>query len=449
MSRFWRQLGSVVLCLLAAVLILHAIWNWVAGLALQRTLQRQAARGIPMDLEDIRPPGVPEEKNAAVALRRAFVLLSHTNATVLAAPASLLEQDVQGRLHIAATAPERRQEWRQQFEAAPLPELFALLEQAAAMPSCNFEIDYRQGPGLSLAHLAPMRDGARLLALRSWLLADNREYGKALGDLDTSFRLCRHLASEPALVSQLARIGMESVAVLTLNDVLDRMPPSAAPEGQLETMLHGLGESVGQAQSDFVRALDGERILFGKWAFEAALSGGLPPAARQALDITGFSRLYLAYPGKPLLKTDYRHYLLTMEDYRRRAHQLEQSPHAEPHPSFGALAERITPALERCFEHMTARQTLVKQACLGLALTRHHREHGRYPAALEALPLEDRELKVDPFNGKTFVYRRNRAGLVLYSVGPNQKDDGGLRRFPEGGVADIVWALHARPAPGM
>jgi len=39
--------------------------------------------------------------------------------------------------------------------------------------------------------------------------------------------------------------------------------------------------------------------------------------------------------------------------------------------------------------------------------------------------LNGRPLPTDPFSGKPFVYRREGAGFLIYSWGPNLKDDGG------------------------
>ncbi len=35
------------------------------------------------------------------------------------------------------------------------------------------------------------------------------------------------------------------------------------------------------------------------------------------------------------------------------------------------------------------------------------------------------EVPIDPFTGKPLVYRREGEGFIVYSLGSNQKDDGG------------------------
>ncbi|HOI53839.1 MAG TPA: hypothetical protein PLP01_01185 [Phycisphaerae bacterium] len=63
-------------------------------------------------------------------------------------------------------------------------------------------------------------------------------------------------------------------------------------------------------------------------------------------------------------------------------------------------------------------------AMLAVDLSRHKAAHGRYPEALDEMRLSE-GLSADPFGGKPFGYRRTDDGFVLWSVGPDAKDDGG------------------------
>jgi hypothetical protein len=57
---------------------------------------------------------------------------------------------------------------------------------------------------------------------------------------------------------------------------------------------------------------------------------------------------------------------------------------------------------------------------IAVALRLYQTEHGSYPPALDALPRGP----VDPFSGRPYVYRREGAGFVLYSVGEDGIDQG-------------------------
>jgi hypothetical protein len=62
-----------------------------------------------------------------------------------------------------------------------------------------------------------------------------------------------------------------------------------------------------------------------------------------------------------------------------------------------------------------------------LALRRYHAEYGKPPTQLKALsPQFLRDLPFDPFNGRPLVYRPQGTNWVLYSVGPDGVDHGGV-----------------------
>ena len=65
-------------------------------------------------------------------------------------------------------------------------------------------------------------------------------------------------------------------------------------------------------------------------------------------------------------------------------------------------------------------------AFLAFALAGHHDDRGRYPHSLKELsPAYIAEIPKDPFTDRDLVYRSDGTAYLLYSVGPNGKDDGG------------------------
>jgi hypothetical protein len=61
---------------------------------------------------------------------------------------------------------------------------------------------------------------------------------------------------------------------------------------------------------------------------------------------------------------------------------------------------------------------------IGAALAIYRIETGSYPEKLkDVVPLAIGQLRLDPFSGKPFLYKRTDDGYVLYSVGENGKDD--------------------------
>lgn len=61
-----------------------------------------------------------------------------------------------------------------------------------------------------------------------------------------------------------------------------------------------------------------------------------------------------------------------------------------------------------------------------LALRHYREEHGRYPESLvELVPTRLDLVPVDPYTEQPLVYRPEEHGFVLYSTGPDARDDGG------------------------
>ena len=76
-----------------------------------------------------------------------------------------------------------------------------------------------------------------------------------------------------------------------------------------------------------------------------------------------------------------------------------------------------------------ARMGITVTAC---ALQAYHRDNNRYPdslAALDGVYLDTRPL--DPFSGKSLSYRPQSNSFLLYSVGPNLRDEGGKGRLQD------------------
>jgi hypothetical protein len=83
-----------------------------------------------------------------------------------------------------------------------------------------------------------------------------------------------------------------------------------------------------------------------------------------------------------------------------------------------------TPIRTTAFVDRHAMESRLAQVCLALAV--HRAENAAYPAELSALkPGYLKTIPKDLFTEKPLTYRRVGKGYLLYSVGENQRDDGG------------------------
>ena len=100
------------------------------------------------------------------------------------------------------------------------------------------------------------------------------------------------------------------------------------------------------------------------------------------------------------------------------------------------------PNFLRATQTAARNQTLVNQSRVACVLERYRLSQGQYPETLDALtPRFAAELPHDLIGGQPLKYRLTPGGgCLLYSVGWNEKDDGGVpgKSMEEG---DWVWEL--------
>ncbi|MGA9450505.1 MAG: hypothetical protein WBW41_04070 [Verrucomicrobiia bacterium] len=112
----------------------------------------------------------------------------------------------------------------------------------------------------------------------------------------------------------------------------------------------------------------------------------------------------------------------------------------------------IWPAISATARRTARIQVEVDLAQTACALERYRLAHGEYPEKLGALaPLHIKRVPHDIFGGKPLHYRRAADGkFVLYSIGWNEKDDGGVFGYPPGSrmpvfeLGDWVWQYPAK-----
>jgi hypothetical protein len=104
------------------------------------------------------------------------------------------------------------------------------------------------------------------------------------------------------------------------------------------------------------------------------------------------------------------------------------------------LAAMALPNFMKAVQTLARNQTLANEAFLACGLERYRLAHGQYPDTLEALaPQFADKLPHDIIGGQPLKYHRTADGhFVLYSIGWNAKDDGGVpgKTAAEG---DWVW----------
>lgn len=119
----------------------------------------------------------------------------------------------------------------------------ALLRQAGTARSCKFPIDFTRGKTINLAHIAPLRQAARLFAIEALLHIDTGSPDDAAKAIAVIWNIARALDNEPLLLSLKSRDEIAEIGLQCLELCLERSPPSENASRELAAELAELESS--------------------------------------------------------------------------------------------------------------------------------------------------------------------------------------------------------------
>ena len=307
-----------------------------------------------------------------------------------------------------------------------------LLHKAARIEHSRYPVDL--GSGFSLMPylcLSDIRKGAKRLQLEAVLHAENDEPQLAINSVEAIFGVGHSLANEPLLISQLVRIAIEALSVGTLERVVNRTELTDEQMAGISQMYLGAEDSNGLS-----RAFAGERCMYTS-VFDMPASGmsgfggggwGLSPVLSlyKAVGLADTDKLlYLDYMGKNI-----EAFKLPLNERSKafKAIEAEFGKVSKIH----VLLHILMPALSRVAELDLRRTAHIRVAVTSLAIERYRLAGGSVVDGLDELvPRYLESVPEDPFDGKSLKYKKLDVGYVVYSVGEDRVDDGGLEDTQE------------------
>ena len=261
---------------------------------------------------------------------------------------------------------------------------------------------------------------------------------QALEDINVIFRLDDGLKDEPILISHLVRFA--STAIL-LQPIAEGLAERRWSDVQLRALQERLGRT--DLLAGAVRALYGERDLIMNPFFTSGIMkfvgwGRLEQInCNQAFQEVLLPRINLA--GREVNPSLGHACDLILSNYTQGGRVTHFLHHR-------IMVAMFMPGLMRTFRLAAAAQTDVDLLTVACALERYRLAEGAYPGQLAALsPRFITTLPHDIINGQPLKYRLTPGGkFVLYSVGWNEKDDGGVTATNQYGNPDRLqgdWVL--------
>jgi hypothetical protein len=345
------------------------------------------------------------------------------------------------------------------------------LRQDSARPYSRFPLGYddENKAAILLPHLAPLKRYSKVLQLRAIAELQNSQSDKALDDVKLSLRLVDSIRTEPCLISHLVRIA---VLQITLQPIYEGLAEHKWSDAQLAALNAEL------AKLDFLT--DCQNVQKSEIVFSAEEVDFLRRHRDYAAD---FAQMGIRYPGDVQFQfAIYRcmpsgwFYQSALKNGRTQMQYLPAVNHDTKIIS-PALIRRADAAannavsffdpldsLKKMFntdflfmgnflKEIAVGQSSVDLARTAIALERFRIANGNYPESLDALaPQFIAQVPHDIIGGGPLHYRRTDDGqFVLYSIGWNERDDGGVVVFQKGSTpavdinqGDWVWRYPAK-----
>jgi len=478
----WRTLRRTLVALaglLTLVALLITEENWRGKRAWDYYRQEWEAKGERFDLASVVPPPVPDEQNF-FATPFAARILSNSYAQT-PAEFNIYRGDsekwpVTRGSWRGATLTDLKP-WQQYFRdlagstnafpVAPQPQgpaadvLLALsqfnpvleeLRQASQRPEARLPLQYENGfeaVEVLLPYLARLKGCGRWLELRSLAELDAGQSDQALADVKLQLRMTDSIRNQPFLISHLVRLATMAV---TLQPIYEGLAQHRWSEPQLAELERELAKL--DFLADYQSAMRGERAC----AIAAFEAQRITREYRTVEESYGTNKVVTVsfrfmpsaffYQNELAFARLHEQFVLPLVDLTNRVASpaLAQAAAAavkaqgQTYSPYKVQALMVFPAISKAVEKFAFAQSSIDLARVACALERCRLAQGRYPETLDVLvPQFIARIPHDIIIGQPLKYRRTENGsFVLYSVGWNETDDGGVVALSKKGKTPLV-----------
>jgi hypothetical protein len=474
--------------LVFAVALLAALWSafcveerWRGRRKWEQYRGAAIARGVPLSVEDILPPNIPDAENfAAIPMIQELFSAQEAHQTLPVWFAALkLDSPDSRRPAFHGFEPPQLDAWRDHFVregvlAAAGPDAAAdvlaaidkvepelgQLREAGRRPRCKFPVHWERGFAAGVPHLTPLMSAVNVYQLRMSAHLARGDSAAAYADFREGLRIYTALRGELALISGLVRVAMVEKLAGRVRDGIAGGKWAAAELSNLQADFAQL-----RIADDWKFALNSERAVMNTVSTE--LHGRSDRSLAQLLDdvATGGGR----HPSSPFAISLYPRGWLWLsqrkinEYFDRSVARVDAVTAGQPFalPSNvsadveelarkGPLAKlpyilyvMLTPALGKVENTYLHALTTVAEGEIACALERHRLVKSTFPERLDSLvPEFIQSLPQDPVAQAPMHYRQTSSGgFDLWSVALNRVDDSAAEKPGTGpkDQPDWVW----------
>jgi len=453
------------------IALAHGIATVILGRKVEGRIEAYKAKGEPVSMADLAGSPIPDSENGAVILDKVQRDLReyrkkeakewqrtlnryHTSGKK---PPESDEDLAQNIISAGKDKKESPEIWAAAIRyAAPAAAMLPRIEEAAAKLQCRYKANWQDGIDALFPYMGGIKNITRTLAIKSCLDAKAGKIEETVRSMTDAYKLEESIKEEPSLIGLLVRVALTHMNSYALQN--------AAGYGHIDKTharkLYDALENI-DIQRDTAVALNGERA-FHIWEFKAATKRGKLYAGGGSnetwLGNPGIEKVIRSYMWRPMLYADELSCLdlldgyLSIEKwtYREIKSQRIDDRFMSDIPSYAFVTRIDTPVYAKVLAKRDTGIARISGDQIFLALLAYKDSFGQYPGTLDELRSKlGWKLREDPFSGKDFVYKREGNGFLLYSIGENLKDDGGLATYDRPatpgtaspGYDDITWRM--------
>jgi hypothetical protein len=432
----WRRRTGIIGVLLFLAALGAAYWpvlRYLREKELRKALTEvdQSDPGWRWDeMESLRAT-IPDNENAALVLLSAAQQLPQGWPVWRSSGKQIADEKELGIDDLPPNAPFSATHF--QILAGGLHDAAAALNEARKLadhPRGRFAITLGRSPwGTVLPYDDPVRRVVRLLGYDAVARAQKQDLDGALASCRAMLNASRSIGDDPFIGGQLARIATRCAVLDRVERVLGQGEPSESALAALQQLVE---DDEGQPLS--VIGLRGERANMDR--FMASIeSGELTRADVQSeMASAGLTPgdVMIWYMFSGVRKTR----LALLRDISKTIEIAKQEPSGEQITQLQQadagvrqlplLAKFIAPATRSFGDAYRRSRVELRCVAVALAAERYRRTHGDWPPDLAGLvPKYIPSVPKDFYDGQPLRYRRLADHLIIYSVGPDEQDNGG------------------------
>lgn len=422
--------GLICLVVLLIAVAVYAMWRRQVQVDIQAELTRIRQAGEPTTVEELAAFYTPSpEATATAAAWLAATQPLREPAFEAMAKAIAVEDETPVSDILSADKPwpvQAKAEQAVRQYARSLEQLYAAADRGGV---ARYPVDLRQGFLTNPSISQDLRSGCRLLQWDAYLRARQKDAAGVARATHAVLMLAHSLEAEPAVVSYLARVAFGGMGNRFLLEALPVVQFSPQDLRRLQDAVR-----TQDFEGGLYRAMVGERVYGLRVMNDPAMLKDIPSYEELAARVKRSNRdldrrCYLNLMGQLVAAAQQ-----PWPDAIRAAHRVnvESCAITAQNASFLAkdrylITDTILPAMQTLFASTTREIAMRRVADAAIALELYRREHGRLPGDLSQLePKYLPCMPQDPFNGQPLRYVVEEDGYLLYSVGANRVDDGGV-----------------------